>query len=42
VLGNGVAAAAAAMAQDKLAQMQQLEMLQQQLRNDVVKLLPLI
>jgi hypothetical protein len=42
VVGNGVAAAAAAVAQDKLAQMQHLEMLQQQLRNEVVNLLPLI
>jgi hypothetical protein len=42
VVGKGVAAAAAAVAQDKLAQMQHLEMLQQQLRNEVVNLLPLI
>jgi hypothetical protein len=42
VVGNGVAAAAAAVAQDKLAQMQHLEMLQQQLRNEVVNILPLI
>jgi hypothetical protein len=40
VVGNGLAAAAAAA--DKLAQLQQLEMLQQQLRDDVVNLLPLI
>jgi hypothetical protein len=42
VVGNDVASVAAAVAQDKLAQMQQLEALQQQLRRDVATLLPLI
>lgn len=42
VLGNDVASVAAAMAQEKLAQMQELEALQQQLRRDVVSLLPLV
>jgi hypothetical protein len=42
LVGNSVAAAAAAVAQDKLVHLQQLELLQQQLRNEVVNLLPLI
>jgi hypothetical protein len=40
VTGSNMASVAAAVAQDKLAQMQQLEALQQQLRRDVVTLLP--
>jgi hypothetical protein len=40
VTGSDMAAAATALAQDKLAQMQQLEALQQQLKRDVVTLLP--
>lgn len=40
VTGSDIASVAAAVAQDKLAQMQQLEVMQQQLKRDVVTLLP--
>lgn len=42
LLGNDMGAMAAAIAQEKLQQLQQLEVLQQQLRQEVVGLLPLI
>ena len=42
VLGNDVAELAAALAQEKIAAIEQLEALQQQLREEVMSLLPLI